>query len=99
VPVPAATPQPAPHYSTPRRLVVRHPVAAFIVTVFALTYGTALVPFMTQRTILPFGLTLWAPLISLFCCAPAFLVVAATHGRAGVRDLARRSLRWRVGLE
>jgi hypothetical protein len=99
VPVPAATPQPAPHYSTPRRLVVRHPVAAFIVTVFALTYGTALVPFMTQRTILPFGLTLWAPLISLFCCAPAFLVVAATHGRAGVRDLARRSLRWRVGLQ
>jgi membrane protease YdiL (CAAX protease family) len=29
---------------------------------------------------------------------PAFLVMAAMHGRAGVRDLARRSLRWRVGL-
>jgi membrane protease YdiL (CAAX protease family) len=28
---------------------------------------------------------------------PAFLVVAAMHGKAGVRDLARRSLRWRVG--
>ena len=95
--VPAATPQPAPHYSAPRRLVARHPVAAFLVMVFALTYGTALVPFLTQRTILPLGLTLWAPLISLFCGAAAFLVVAATHGRAGVRDLARRSLRWRVG--
>jgi uncharacterized protein len=67
------------------------------VMVFALTYGTALVPFLTQRAILPLGLTLWAPLITLFCGAPAFLVVAATHGRAGVRDLARRSLRWRVG--
>jgi membrane protease YdiL (CAAX protease family) len=97
VTVPAATPQPAPHYSASRRLVARHPVAAFLVMVFALTYGTALVPFLTQRAILPFGVTLWAPLISLFCCAPAFLVVAATHGRAGVRDLARRSLRWRVG--
>jgi membrane protease YdiL (CAAX protease family) len=27
---------------------------------------------------------------------PAFLVVAAMHGRAGVRDLTRRCLRWRV---
>jgi membrane protease YdiL (CAAX protease family) len=97
VTVPAATPQPAPHYSASRRLVARHPVAVFLVMVFALTYGTALVPFLTQRAILPFGVTLWASLISLFCCAPAFLVVAATHGRAGVRDLARRSLRWRVG--
>jgi membrane protease YdiL (CAAX protease family) len=77
--------------------VTSHPVAAFLVMVFALTYGTALVPFLTQRTILPFGLTLWGPLISLFCCAAAFLVMAATHGGAGVRDLARRSLRWRVG--
>jgi CAAX protease family protein len=97
VSVPAATPQSAPHYSAPRRLVARHPVATFLVMVFALTYGTALVPFLTQRAILPLGLTLWAPLIGLFCCAAAFLVVAATHGRAGVLDLARRSLRWRVG--
>jgi membrane protease YdiL (CAAX protease family) len=79
--------------------VARHPVSSFLVMVFALTYGTALVPFLTQRAILPFGLTLWGTLIGLFCCAPALLVVAATHGRAGVRDLARRSLRWRVGLK
>jgi uncharacterized protein len=97
VTVPAASPQPAPHYSTPRRLVARHPVAAFLVIVFALTYGTALVPFLTQRAILPFGLTLWATFIGLFCGAAAFVVVAATQGGAGVRDLARRSLRWRIG--
>jgi hypothetical protein len=64
--------------------VARHPVAAFLVMVFALTYGTALVPVLTQRAILPFGLTLWAPLISFFCSAGAFIVVAAMHGRAGV---------------
>jgi membrane protease YdiL (CAAX protease family) len=99
VTVPAAAPQPAPHNSALKRLIARHPVAAFLVMVFALTYGTALVPFLTQRAILPLGLTLWAVLITLFCGAPAFLVVAATHGGAGVRDLARRSLRWRVGLQ
>jgi uncharacterized protein len=94
---PTTIQQPAAPHSALRRLVARHPVAAFLIMVFALTYGTALVPFLTQRAILPFGLTHWATLIGLFCCAPAFLVVAATHGRAGVRDLARRSLRWRVG--
>jgi membrane protease YdiL (CAAX protease family) len=29
---------------------------------------------------------------------PAFLVTAATDGRPGVRDLLRRTLRWRVGI-
>lgn len=94
--VPAATQQPAPH-SAPRRLVAQHPVASFLVMVFAVTYSIALVPFLTQRAILPFDVTLWAPLAHLFGCAAAFLVVAAMHGRAGARDLARRSLRWRVG--
>jgi uncharacterized protein len=94
---PAATPQPAPHYSALRRLVAPHPVAAFLVMYFAFTYLTALVPFLTQRAILPFGVALWDPLPALFGCAAAFLVMAALHGRAGVRDLARRSLKWRVG--
>jgi uncharacterized protein len=97
VTVPAASPQPAPH-SALRRLVARHPVAAFLIMYFAFTYLSALVPFLTQRVILPFGVTLWDPLPALFGCAAAFLVVAAMHGRAGVLDLARRSLRWRVGL-
>ena len=95
--VPAATPEPVAH-SALRRLVARHPVAAFLVMAFALTYGTALVPFLTQRAILPYGLILWDPLTSFGVALPAFLVVAAVHGRAGVRDLARRSLRWRVGV-
>ena len=30
-------------------------------------------------------------------CCPAFLVTAATSGKAGMRDLLSRSLRWRVG--
>jgi len=29
---------------------------------------------------------------------PVFLITAATNGRAGVRDLLRRMLRWRIGI-
>jgi membrane protease YdiL (CAAX protease family) len=48
---------------------------------------------------LPFDLAPYDSLGHIFGVAlPAFIVVAAMHGRAGVRDLARRSLRWRVGV-
>jgi len=82
-----------------RRVVARHPVAAFLVMVYAVNIAVALVPLLTRRDILPFGLAPYDSLGHIFGVAlPAFLVVAATHGRAGVRDLARRSLRWRVGV-
>ena len=96
--VPAATPQPAPN-SALRRLVARHSVAAFLVMVFTVNCAVALVPILTRRDILPFDLALYESLGPIFGVAlPAFLVVAAMHGRDGVRDLARRSLRWRVGV-
>jgi hypothetical protein len=42
---------------------------------------------------------MWGSLGTIFGVAlAAFLVVAATDGQAGVRDLARRSLRWRVSV-
>jgi uncharacterized protein len=98
VSVPAATPQPAPH-SPLRRLVVRHPVAAFLVMVYAVNTAVALSPLLTRRDILPFGLAPYDSLGHIFGVAlPAFFVVAAMHGQAGVRDLASRSLRWRVGV-
>jgi membrane protease YdiL (CAAX protease family) len=98
VTVPAATPQPAPHYSAIRRLVARHPVAAFLIMVYAVNIAVALSPLLTRRDILPFGLAPYDSLGHIFGVAlPAFIVVAAMHGRAGIGDLARRSLRWRVG--
>src|SRR2546427_9219413 len=94
---PTATPQPAPH-SALRRLVAHHPVAAFLVMVYAVNIAVELPPVLTRPDILPFALRPDALLGHIFGCAlPAFLVVAALHGRAGVRDLARRCLRWRVG--
>jgi uncharacterized protein len=97
--VPAATPQPALH-SALRRLVARHPVASFLVMVFAVNCAVALSPLLTRRDILPFELAPYDSLGHIFGVAlPAFIVVAAMHGRAGVRDLAHRSLRWRVGVQ
>jgi uncharacterized protein len=82
-----------------RRLVARHPVATFLVIVFSVNSAVALVPVLTRRDIVPFDLALYESLGPIFGVAlPAFLVVAVAGGREGVRDLARRSLRWHVGL-
>ena len=96
---PTATSQPAPH-SALRRLLARHPVAAFLVMVYAVTIAVVLPPVLTRHDIWPFDQALSDPLGHIFGSAvPAFLVIAAMHGRVGVRDLARRCLRWRVGLQ
>src|SRR5947209_670489 len=93
---PAATPQPAPH-SALRRLVAHHPVAAFLIMVYAVNIAVELPPFLTRHDIWPFDQALSDPLGHIIGSAvPAFLVIAAMHGRAGVRDLTRRCLRRRV---
>jgi len=77
--------------------VARHPVAAFLVMVYAVNIAVELPPVLTRPDILPFALRPDALLGHIFGSAvPAFLVIAAMHGRAGVRDLTRRCLRWRV---
>ena len=92
----STTLRPAPH-SALRRLVARHPVAAFLVMVYAVNIVVLLPPVLTRHDIWPFGQALSDPLGHIFGSAvPAFLVIAAMHGRAGVRDLTRRCLRWRV---
>jgi membrane protease YdiL (CAAX protease family) len=97
---PTSTQQPAPH-SALGSLVARHPVASFLVMVYTVNTVVALPPVRTHTDILPlpFGLAPYEALGTIFGVAlPAFIVVAAMHGKAGVLDLARRSLRWRVGI-
>src|SRR3989442_8393688 len=90
------TQQPPPP-SALRRLVARHPVAAFLVMVYAVNIAVVLPPVLTRPDILPFALRPDALLGHIFGSAvPAFLVIAAMHGRAGVRDLTRRCLPWRL---
>ena len=67
--------------------------------VYVVSSVVALPSVLTRRDILPFDLALYDSFGPIFGVAlPAFIVVAAMHGKAGVLDLARRCLRWRVGL-
>jgi uncharacterized protein len=80
--------------------VAHHPVAAFLVMVYTVNTAVVLIPVLTRRDILPLGLAPYDSLGHIFGVAlPAFIVVAAMHGRAGVRELAHRSFRWRVGIQ
>src|SRR5215218_7700751 len=66
---PPATRQPAPR-SALRRLVARHPVAAFLIMVYTVNTAVALVPVLTRRDILPFGLAPYESLGPIFGVTP-----------------------------
>ena len=89
------------------RLVVRRPVAAFLVMLYGIAWGVFLPVILQARGLLalPIDLTegfafdvVVATASILGVALPAFLVTAATSGKAGVRDLLGRCLRWRVGI-
>jgi membrane protease YdiL (CAAX protease family) len=83
-----------------RSWVVGHPIATFLILVYATITALAFVPRgLTEPGLLPGGTTPHGILENVVGSAvPAFLVTALVSGRAGVRDLARRSFRWRVPL-
>jgi len=62
---PTATQQPAPH-SALRRLVARHPVAAFLVMTYTVYCAFALPPVRTRLDILPFDLFHYGTKITRF---------------------------------
>jgi CAAX protease family protein len=96
---PTVIQQSAPH-SALRRLVARHPVAAFLTMAYTVSIAMAFLRLQTNGAMQsPSYQYLVGFLESLFSVAlPAFLVVAAIQGKDGVRDLACRSLRWRVNV-
>jgi membrane protease YdiL (CAAX protease family) len=73
---------------------MRHPVAAFLLLVYGTTTMLAVVTALLPgvATLHPYAENI------LGSAAPAFVVTAVVSGRDGVRDLARRTLRWRVQL-
>jgi uncharacterized protein len=83
-----------------RSWIVRHPIATFLVLAYATTAALAFVPRgLTEPGLLPGGATPHGVLENVLGSAvPAFLVTAVVNGRVGVRDLARRSFKWRVPL-
>ncbi len=94
---------PRPVRSGPRGVISRHPKVSFLVMTFALLWlSTALVLFLGWPPPPPTtisGHLIGAGLSMCSLALPAFLVVAARDGKAGVRDLLSRTLRWRVGIE
>jgi membrane protease YdiL (CAAX protease family) len=94
-----AAAEPRRDWSSIRRLIARYPVASFLIMLFAVNIAVALPDPLTRRDLLPFDQAVMDWLLHIFGLAlPAFLVTAAVSGREGVRDLASRSLRWRVGI-
>jgi membrane protease YdiL (CAAX protease family) len=83
--------------SLTKHLVARHPVQAFLIISIGVLLGTAAIPPLVDSTIMPFDQPLYGFVGGILGVGlGAFLVTAAAEGRAGVADLARRSLRWRV---
>jgi uncharacterized protein len=74
--------------------VGRHPVLSYLVLAFAIFWVSWLPVLLLSAPPRPFS----AVGAILGLALPALLVTAATDGRAGVRDLLRRTLRWRVAV-
>src|ERR687897_1445011 len=72
-------------------LVRRSPLVSFFVLTYALSWGIGAL-FAGVPLIAPDRLFGAGPLVA------ALLVAALAEGRAGLRDLGRRLVRWRVGL-
>jgi uncharacterized protein len=83
-------------WSSARGGVARHPVLVFMLISLSVGFVTAAIPPIVDSAILPFGLPLHGVVLSLGAGLAAFLVTAALSGRAGLADLGRRSVRWRV---
>ena len=90
-----------------KRLVACHPVAAFLVMLYAIAWTVFLPVVLQARGLLAlpvdlsegFAFDAVTSLASILGVAlPAFLVTAVTSGKVGVRDLLSRCLRWRVGI-
>ena len=79
---------------------VRHPIATFLMLVYATTMALVFVPKgLTEPGLLPGGATPHGVLENVLGSAvPAFIVTALVSGKAGVRDIARRSFWWWVSL-
>jgi hypothetical protein len=73
-----------------------YPVLAFMLISLGVGLVTATIPPIADSEIPPFGQPLHGVVGGALGVALAFLVTAGLSGRAGVADLGRRSVRWRV---
>jgi uncharacterized protein len=82
---------------SPRAVVARHPIPAFLLIGCGVSLAAALSSALVEADVLPFDLPLFGVVGTILGVGlAAFVVTGAADGRSGVTDLARRSLRWRV---
>lgn len=80
-------------------LVVRHPLASFFALAYVFAWACWLPLVLTDQTVVAGdGWPTHVPGL-LGPAVAAFVVTARTRGRAGLRDLLGRMLRWRVGWQ
>lgn len=102
-PVVAATPSAA--SSSLKQWIVRHPVLAYLVLAYGVSWAIFLVPLLSKSRIglLPYDIPTVLPFVllasALGLTGSAFTVTALVDGRVGVRALASRLVRWRVGIQ
>jgi uncharacterized protein len=97
-----ATTQPEPASSV-GRMIYRHPVAAFLVMVYAISWTLYIPSFLSESGIglLPFELSplIFNMLATIFgVTLSGFVVTRVTQGKEGVRALRSRYTHWRVGI-
>jgi membrane protease YdiL (CAAX protease family) len=87
------------------RAIRGHPLLAFFILAFGLTWPYEIVDVLGSRGVLPIRIELSGPGLPVILLAgygPTFaaLIVSATvQGRAGIRSLLSRMVRWRVGVQ
>jgi membrane protease YdiL (CAAX protease family) len=86
-----------------KQWITRHPVLAYLILAYALCWTIFLVPLFSQEGIglLPYDVPFlpFVLLASVFgLTGSALTVTAVVDGRSGVRALASRWVRWRVGV-
>ncbi len=98
----SATTQPEPT-STVGRFIHRHPVAAFLILVYSISWPLYIPSFLSENGIglLPFGLSplpfnLLAVIFGVTLAG--YIVTRVTRGKGGVRELGSRYTHWRVGI-
>lgn len=99
----AAAPQPAPPLRT---LLARHPLVSFFVLAYLGAWVFLLVPILFDSGLGLIPVTLPVPALLFFIPASiggptlaAFVVTRSVDGKEGTRELRRRVLRWRVGIQ
>ena len=97
----APSPHGSPELGGLRGWVGRRPLTAFLIIALGLSWLILLVPILAFYGVIPgagLPIEIFALAATLLALLPAAWVTSITDGRAGVRALLQRAVRWRFGI-